>query len=74
MPCPRIVTKVSRRGLRFAGPIGRRGTTKRAVNAYLVVISLEGFELAMKIERIPEKRAVQEFAANRSDRALDEGM
>ena len=58
----------------FAGPIGRRGTIKRAVNAYLVVISLEGFELAMKIERIPERRAVQEFAANRSDQALDEGM
>jgi HK97 family phage major capsid protein len=39
MPCPSIITKVYRRGLRFAGPIGRRGTIKRAVNAYLVVNS-----------------------------------
>lgn len=50
---PNIPSESSRAGQRITGTIGGRGAVERAVNAYLVEISLKAFELPMKIERIP---------------------
>ena len=44
-----------------------------SVDAMLVVVNAEGFELSGEVNAVPEKRAIQEFASDR-DRSLDVGM
>ena len=44
------------------------------MNSSLIIVCLEAFELAAKVDRIPEERAVEVLAPNRPDQSLDEGM
>lgn len=44
------------------------------MNAFLVVVGLESFQLPIKIHRIPEERTIEVFARNRPNQSLDEGM
>ena len=50
----------------------RRGAIQRPVNSMLVVVIPKGCELAREVDPAPEKRAIQEFTANRADQSLDE--
>ena len=44
------------------------------VDAMLVVVIAEGFELPREVDAVPEKRALQEFAPDRADQSLDVWM
>ena len=46
----------------------------RPVDAMLVVVNAEGFELPREVNPVPEKRAIQEFASDRAAQSLDVGM
>jgi len=52
----------------------RRGAIQRPVNSMLVAVVSKGLELAREIDRVPEKRVIQEFAPDRSDQTLNEWM
>ena len=44
------------------------------VDAMLVVVIAEGFELSREVNAVPEKRAIEEFAPDRADQSLNVAM
>jgi len=50
----------------------RCGATQRPVNSVLVVVIPKSIELLREVDPIPEKRAIQEFAADRADQSFHE--
>src|ERR1700688_4440365 len=57
-----------------AGPLGRRRAAERAMNALLVVIAAEYFQVARQVERVPEKQLIEDLTPDRADQPFDERM
>jgi hypothetical protein len=74
MPLPSIPGEFSGGGQRSASTVGGRHSAERAVIAMTIVVVLEGSQLSIKIDRIPEECAVQILAPNGPNQALNEGM
>src|SRR5258708_15704257 len=64
----------SRGGRECAGPLGRCRPAEGAMNALLVVIAAEHFELPREIEGVPEKHLIEDLAPDRANQPFDERM
>ena len=51
--------------------LSRCAAIQGPVDAMLVVVIAEGFELSREVNAVPEKRAIQEFAPDRADQSLN---
>ena len=49
--------------------LSRCAAIQGPVDAMLVVVIAEGFELSREVNALPEKRAIQEFAPDRADQS-----
>src|SRR5262245_34089957 len=72
MRAPSIVIELGMNRRGSASMLRWHGAIQRPVNSMLVVVIAERCGLAREVNPVPEKRAIQEFAADRADQSLDE--
>ncbi len=74
MPLPQVTGEFDARGRRPVGALCGCRAVQCAVTTSLIVIILEIRQLLMKINGIPEERAIEVFAPDRPDQSFDEWM
>ena len=71
---PRIVVKDGMGGRRLARLFSRSAAIERLVNAMLVVISPELFQLSLQVDCVPDEHVVKKLSSNRPDQPFHERM
>ncbi len=74
MPLPQVTGEFGARGRRSVGAFCGCRASQCVVTTSPIVIILEIRELLMKINGIPEERAIEVFAPDRPDQSFDEWM
>jgi hypothetical protein len=71
---PSVVIKDSMDGRRFARSFSWSAATERLVNAIVVVINSELFQLSLQVDCVPDQHVIKKLPSNRSDQPFHERM
>ena len=71
---PSIVIKDSMGGRRFARSFSRSAATERLVNAIVVVINSELFQLSLQVDCVPDEHVIEKLSSYRPDQPFYEWM
>src|SRR5262245_52180938 len=71
---PRVVSKDRMGGWRLARSFSRGATVERLVNAMVVVIISELFQLSLQIDGVPDQHVVKKLPAYRPDQPFHKRM
>ena len=71
---PNVVVKDGMGGRRFARSFSWRAATERLVNAIVVVIGSELFQLSLEVNCVPDEHVIKKLSSNRPDQPLHERM
>jgi len=71
---PSVVIKDGMGGRRFARSFSWRAATERLVNAIVVVIGSELFQLSLEVNCVPDEHVIKKLPSNRPDQPFYEWM